>query len=151
MENVIEIQNFLPHRAPMLMVDLIVDMDQEKVATVFTIEDDNIFLDNGLLSEFGLIENAAQTCSAIVARSYFTGEADDEVRNAGVIGFISAIKTVKIHSLPPVGSTIDTTATLISRFDTGLYVTCMMSCKSYYNGQLLLEGDINLFIQETGQ
>lgn len=150
MEKVVKIKKFLPHRAPMLMVDLIVDIGIENVETVFTIDSNNIFLDNGVLSESGLIENAAQTCSAIVAQSYFTGE-DDELVNTGVLGFISAIKSVSVHALPPAGSTIKTTATLISRFNTGKFVTCMINCRTYLDEQLLLEGDINLFIQETRQ
>jgi len=132
----------------MLMVDLIVAMDDENVETVFQIKEDNIFIENGLFSESGLIENAAQTCSAIIAKSYFIDENDVE-RNVDVLGFISSIKTVKIHSLPETGCEIVTKAALLSSFDTGIYTTCMMSCKSFCGDELLLEGEINLFIQET--
>lgn len=147
-EKVVHIHNYLPHRKPMLMVDLIMSMGRESVETVFVIKEDNIFIDNGVLCEAGLIENAAQTCSAIVARSYFVDDQEKDIPNVDVIGFISSIKTLKIHSLPKTGSEITTTAHLISRFDTGVYTTCMMSCTSYCNGELLLEGEINLFIQE---
>ncbi|RZJ53406.1 MAG: ABC transporter permease, partial [Flavobacterium sp.] len=139
MEKVIEIQNYLPHRAPMLMVDLILSMNHETVNTVFTIKEDNIFIENGRLSEFGLIENAAQTCSAIVAKSYFVDDADQDISNVDVIGFISSIKTIKIHALPEQGCDIHATASLLSSFDTGFYTTCMMSCKAYCGEELLLE------------
>lgn len=148
MEKVIDIHNYLPHREPMLMVDLIVHISSENVETVFSLKEDNIFIENGVMCEAGLIENAAQTCSSIVARSYFVDDEDEHKPNVDVIGFISSIKTIKIHSLPKAGCEITTKAHLISRFDTGVYTTCMMSCSSYCNGELLLEGEINLFIQE---
>jgi predicted hotdog family 3-hydroxylacyl-ACP dehydratase len=148
MEKVIDIHDYLPHREPMLMVDFIVNINAENVETVFTIKEDNIFIDNGVFCEAGLIENAAQTCSSIVARSYFVDDDQCDIPDVDVIGFISSVKTIQIHVLPKAGCIITTTAHLISRFDTGMYTTCMMSCKSYCEGELLLEGEINLFIQE---
>jgi predicted hotdog family 3-hydroxylacyl-ACP dehydratase len=144
----IDIHLYLPHHEPMLMVDFIVDITAESVETIFTLKENNIFIDNGVLCEAGLIENAAQTCSSIVARSYFVDDQENDIPNVDVIGFISSIKTVKIHALPKTGCDIVTKAVLVSRFDTGAYTTCMMSCSSYCNGELLLEGEINLFIQE---
>lgn len=146
MDKVINIHNYLPHREPMLMVDVILSLTTENVKTGFEVKEGNIFIENGSFCEAGLIENAAQTCSAIVAQSYFLDEERDKPI-ADVIGFISSIKTIKIHLLPKTGSKIITKAKLISRFDTGVYTTCMMSCKSYCNDELLLEGEINLFIQ----
>jgi predicted hotdog family 3-hydroxylacyl-ACP dehydratase len=143
----IDIHLYLPHQQPMLMVDRITAMDEVSVTTVFEVKQSNIFTDSGVLTEAGLIENAAQTCSSIVARSYFIDDASP-VPNADVIGFISSIKTIKIHTLPKTGCDVITKAVLVSRFDTGTYVTCMMNCSSYCNGELLLEGEINLFIQE---
>ena len=148
MQKVIDIHNYLPHREPMLMVDLITQINRESVATTFLLKEDNIFIENGRMCEAGLIENAAQTCSAIVARKYFVDDDDRDIPNADVIGFISSIKSVKIHALPLVGCEIITKASLISRFDTGDFITCMMSCSTYCNDELLLEGEINLFIQE---
>lgn len=144
----IDIRLYLPHKEPMLMVDRIVNMDDESVETVFAVKEDNIFIDNGSLCEAGLIENAAQTCSAIVARTCFIDEDNNHKPEANVIGFISSIKTIKIHGVPLIGNTLVTRAQLVSQFDTGAFITCMMSCKSYCNGELLLEGEINLFIQE---
>lgn len=148
MEKVIDIHDYLPHREPMLMVDFIVNINAENVETVFTIKENNIFIDNGVFCEAGLIENAAQTCSSIVARSYFVDDDQCDIPDVDVIGFISSVRTIQIHALPKAGCAITTTAHLISRFDTGMYTTCMMSCKSYCEGELLLEGEINLFIQE---
>ncbi len=56
---VIEIQNYLPHRSPMLMVDIITEINQKSVTTNFEVKRDNLFIVDGVLTESGLIENAA--------------------------------------------------------------------------------------------
>ncbi|WP_343705141.1 ABC transporter permease [Flavobacterium sp.] len=145
----VDIQNYLPHRAPMLMVDLILNIDSSSVETVFLVEEDNIFVQNNVFIEAGLIENTAQTCSAIVGKKYFFDDNGLENENVNVIGFISALKNVKIHALPKVGETIITKADLVSKFTGDDYTLCTMSCKSSVEDQILLECEINLFIQKT--
>ena len=145
----VDIQNYLPHRAPMLMVDLILNIDSSSVETVFFVEEDNIFVQNNVFIEAGLIENTAQTCSAIVGKKYFFDDNGLENENVNVIGFISALKNVKIHALPNVGDTIITKADLVSKFTGDDYTLCTMSCKSSVEKQILLECEINLFIQKT--
>jgi predicted hotdog family 3-hydroxylacyl-ACP dehydratase len=149
MNTLIDIKKYLPHRSPMLMVDLILVMDDEKVETIFEIKEDAIFIQNGILTEVGLIENAAQTCSSVVAKDYFVDENNHDKAGVNVVGFISAIKTLKIHKLPNVGETIKTNATLVSKFVSSDYCLCTMDCKTFHNEELLLEGEINLFIQEN--
>ncbi len=144
----IDIKDFLPHRAPMLMVDRLVRLDHEIVETLFEIRPDNIFVSDGFFAEAGLIENAAQTCAAIVAKGYFTDDADEVRNDVSVIGFISALKTLHIHARPAVGSKIGTLATFISKFVTDDYTLCTMRCQTTCDGQALLEGEINLFIQQ---
>lgn len=145
----VDIQNYLPHRAPMLMVDLILNIDSGSVETVFLIEENNIFVQNNIFIEAGLIENTAQTCSAIVGKKYFFDDNGIENENVNVIGFISALKSVKIHALPKVGDTITTKANLVSKFTGDDYTLCTMSCQSVVEDQILLECEINLFIQKT--
>lgn len=147
----IDINNYLPHRAPMLMVDLVLKMNHEIVETIFEIKPDNVFVQNGTFVEAGLIENAAQTCSAIVAKGYYVDENNEDRENVDVIGFISALKTLKIHALPKAGQTITTLATFVSQFVTDDYTLCTMGCKTTCNDEMLLEGEINLFIQETAK
>lgn len=145
----VDIQNYLPHRAPMLMVDLILDIDSNFVETTFLIKEDNIFVDNHIFIEAGLIENTAQTCSAIVGKKYFFEEDGTENENVNVIGFISALKNLKIHLLPKAGDTITTKANLVSKFIGDDYTLCTMSCQSLLKDKILLECEINLFIQKT--
>lgn len=148
-ENTIPIQNYLPHRAPMLLVDVVVELNEQVVKTIFEIKEDTLFVENNFFTEMGLIENAAQTCSAIVGKSYYTDENNQEKENVNLIGFISGIKKLKIYRLPEVGQVIKTIATLGSRFDGDGYSICTMICAIFDNETLLFEAEINLFIQET--
>jgi len=143
----IDIADFLPHRAPLLMVDNVLALDDSIVETSFKITDDCIFIENNTFTEVGLIENAAQTCSAIVGRSYFD---DDDIKGEGtkLIGFISAIKKVVVKAIPKVGKTIVSKANLKSRFDSEGYSICTLECVVYEGKRELLSCEMNLFIQE---
>ncbi len=102
----IAIINLIPQKPPFVMVDKIVCYDERSTTTQFTIKEDNIFIENGLFREPGLIENIAQTLAAQGGISYANqnGEAP--------VGMIGAIKNLLIYSLPPVNSTILTRVTV---------------------------------------
>lgn len=134
----------------MLMVDNLLNIDEENVTTTFLITSNGVFTAKNKLSENGLIENAAQTCSSIVGRGYFDEE-DTEGETTKLIGFISAIKSVNIVSLPSVGDEIITSARLVSRFDADAYSICTMECKIECNNMILADCVMNLFIQELAR
>src|SRR5690606_6758389 len=141
----LDISNFLPHKAPFLMVDYILSLDDNHVSTSFEIKTDGIFVSDNVFNEVGLIENAAQTCSAIVGKSFFE---DDDIEGNGtkLIGFISAIKEVIIHARPSIGKTIISKATLTSRFDTDHFSICTIQCTIFASKKELLTCEMNLFI-----
>ena len=139
-DHIINIHNFLPHREPMLMADYILELTKEKVVTSFEIKEDNIFVHNGEFAEAGLIENLAQTCSSIFGQSFFENpEADTKV-----IGFITNIKKIEVFALPKVGNKIISKASLISQYEN----ICNIFCETFLNDEILIRGEINLFIQE---
>lgn len=144
----INIRQFLPHREPMLMVDKLMHINEQEVSTVFEIKKDGVFVQNGFLNEFGLIENAAQTCAGIVAKSFFFDDENQAKENVKVIGFISGIKTLDVYGFPPVGSTITCKSKLESQFNSTEYIICTMKCSTFQGDKLLFEAVINLFIQE---
>lgn len=147
-ETLIDIQKFLPHRKPMLMVDYITELTASNVKTVFKIESDNLLVESNFFSESGLIENAAQTCSSIVGQTFFLDEKGNVKEDVAVIGFISGIKKATVYQLPKVNDTLRTEAILNSRFDTEAYSICTMICHSYIENDLIFEAEINLIIQE---
>lgn len=144
----VDIQNYLPHREPMLMVDIISEISNVTVSTTFRIEEDNIFVKNGTLQEVALIENAAQTCAAIVGQSFFFDENDNERENVRVLGFISSIKKVSIKRLPKVGEEILTKGTLVSKIEGDDTVICVMQVNTLLDNVEIMCAELNLFLQK---
>jgi predicted hotdog family 3-hydroxylacyl-ACP dehydratase len=143
----LDIKKFLPHRDPFLMVDQVLTIDDEHVSTSFTIKPECIFNENGVFNEAGMVENAAQTCSSIVGKSYFN-EDDTEGENTKLIGFISAIKKINVHGCAKVGATITTKAYIKSRLNTDQFTMCSIDCYISEDHKELLSCEINLVIQE---
>jgi predicted hotdog family 3-hydroxylacyl-ACP dehydratase len=130
------------------MVDIISEISNEAVSTTFLIEEDNIFVSKGELQEVALIENAAQTCAAIVGQSFFFDENDNERENVRVLGFISSIKRVSIKRLPKVGEEIVTKGILVSKVDSGETVICVMQVNTLLGDIEIMNAELNLFLQK---
>ena len=62
-----EIENYIPQREPFIMIDNLAAATPEKFETNFLVLPGNIFVENGVLREFALIENIAQSSSAGLA------------------------------------------------------------------------------------
>lgn len=58
------IKQLIPQRPPFMMVDRVLSCDEIDALTEFVVREDNILLDDGLLSAAGIIENMAQSCAA---------------------------------------------------------------------------------------
>lgn len=145
----IEIENFLPHRAPMLMECKTPYLDGESVETHFEVTPDNLFTNaNGEFTEGGLIELSAQTCSAITGQDFFE---DDDLKGLGnkVVGYISGIKKVAIHVLPKIGDRLITKASLVNRFDTQEMSMCTISSTTFRNDDLVVDCTFNFLIHEV--
>lgn len=102
MEQEYDILTLLPQRPPMVMVDRLLHCDPVVTQTELTVREDNIMVDDGLMSACGLIENIAQTCAARMG--YINLSNGKEVR----VGVIGALRDMEIHSLPKVGDKIET-------------------------------------------
>ncbi len=136
----VNIQDYLPHRNPMLMVDTVLNINKDKAETKFLIKKENIFVYENEFSEAGLIENIAQTCSAIVGQKFF----EDENSEVKLIGFITNIKKINVYHLPKVGEEIITKAKLVSQYEN----ICNIVCQTFLGENLLIDAEINLFIKE---
>mgnify|MGYP001812961162 CR=1 FL=1 len=147
----IEIENFLPHRAPMLMKCHTPYLDGESVETHFEVTADNIFTNlKGEFTEGGLIELAAQTCSTITGQDFFE---DDDLKGVGnkVVGYISTIKKAELFLLPELGDILITKATLISRYDTEEMSMCTIAATTFRNDDLVVACAFNFLIHEVPQ
>jgi 3-hydroxyacyl-[acyl-carrier-protein] dehydratase len=129
-----QIEAYIPQRAPFIMVDNLLVATPEKFETDFKILPDNIFLENGILREFALIENIAQSSAAGLAMLNRIGSKDD------VEGFIGGITKVKIFKLPEVNETLQTI--IIPKAELGNMF--LVEASTYANGKKLLECEVKL-------
>lgn len=127
----------------MQMVDTITDISNTHVVTEFEVKSTCIFVEEGKFAEVGLIENIAQTCSAIVGQFLFGIEDTSNY----VIGYISAIKKLELFALPKVQEVVRTEAELLSRFDTDEYYICSMRCNAFVGDILMATAEMNLVIK----
>ena len=100
---------YIPQRPPMVMVDKLIDCLTDEIQTGLTISSDNIFVENGVFTPPGLIENIAQTVAAGAGRR---AAAENKPTP---MGFLAGIKKLKIHKLPTVGSDIITHVRVINQ------------------------------------
>lgn len=96
------ILDLIPQRAPIVMVDKFVGIDDGVSHTEFNVLEDNIMVENGVLSECGLIEHIAQSAAARVGYIFKSENRDVP------IGYIGSVNKFTIDTLPPVGSLIKT-------------------------------------------
>lgn len=102
-----DIRELIPQREPILMVDRLVEADGDRVVTCFTVKDGLVFLEeDGVLSEVGLIENIAQSASALAGyRAKLNG------LERPPVGYIGEIKNFRLYENPRVGDELLTTVT----------------------------------------
>jgi len=104
-----ELMALLPQKPPMVMVHQLESCTADTTVSRFQVRPDSVFFDNGALSEAGLVENIAQTAAAGVGYSFRGQEGTPPV------GFIAAIKGLKIHQLPEAGVEITTEVKVVNQ------------------------------------
>lgn len=132
-----DILPFIPQRPPFVMVDEIVATAEQTCITKFTVEADNVFVKNAVLTEPALIENIAQTAAA------HTGYLCKQKNEPVPVGFIGAVQQLVVFALPAVGDTIETTMTIKNQV---LNVT-LISGNIICNQKPVAKCEMKIFIQ----
>ncbi len=127
----------IPQGPPMIMVDKLYYIDQNRTITGFTINKHNIFCQDGVFREPGLIENIAQT--AAVRSGYFCRyEKNEKVQK----GFIGAVKNLIIYFLPEINSEIYTEIKIEHNIFDVTIISGVIKCK----GRKVAECEMKIFL-----
>ncbi len=132
---------YIPQRPPVVMIDELWVNEQEKTVTGLTVREDNPFFENGMLREPALVENIAQTAAARVGHYYAEkteGEQDPP------LGFIAAVKGLKVHDLPVAGDGLRTTVTVQHEVMNVTIIRGEVMCGE----KLLAECEMKIFLRE---
>ncbi len=105
-----DIAHLIPQKEPFVMVDTLVGFTSDKIYSSFQVSQDNLFVENSVFLESGLVENMAQTVALHTGYDFFTkGEQPP-------LGYIGSIKKITINRLPALHETIYTEATILHEF-----------------------------------
>jgi 3-hydroxyacyl-[acyl-carrier-protein] dehydratase len=103
------IQQYIPQRGPMVMIDDLVEVSDSHATTRLEIRKENIFVERGCLAEPGMVENIAQTAAVQAGYQY-------KMENIPVpIGYIAAVKNLQIYRNPELGSSITTSVRITNQ------------------------------------
>lgn len=138
----IDIHDLLPQCEPFVMVGKLAHFEMDCTRTETTIQADNLFAANGVLTPSGIIENIAQTCAARI------GYINKYILRRGIqIGFIGAIRNLHIHAAPTVGTTISTTIRTIEE----VFGMTMVSAEMRSGEVLLAEAEMKIALSDKEQ
>ncbi len=133
-----QILEMIPQRPPIVMVDKLISAEDGKTTTGLTVSPDNIFVQDGLFREPGIIEHIAQS-AALGAGYHSRNQGEQEVP----IGFIGAIKNLVIHFLPEVYSDLTTEITVEYQV---MDATLIRGCV-FFQGRLVAECEMKIFLK----
>lgn len=130
-----DIIKYIPQRDPIVMVHELVEADDDHAVTNLMIESDNVFVSNEYFKEPGLVENIAQTAAMHVGYQC-------ALKNIPIpIGYIAAVKDLKIFSLPRQNTRIATSVKITNKV---LDVT-VVEGKVEQDGNLLCSCEMRIF------
>jgi 3-hydroxyacyl-[acyl-carrier-protein] dehydratase len=138
-----DVSALIPQKPPMEMVDKLWNNDASTTISGFSINPDNIFCENGIFTEAGIIENIAQTAALRTGYMASLGSAALE-KKSPPIGYIGAIKKLLIHKLPKAGDELLTEVTVQQI----IFDVTLISGRSTVNGEPVAECEMKIFLKK---
>lgn len=131
------IVDLIPQRDPIVMVDGFAGIDEEGVShSRLTVSEENIFVDEGQMSECGLIEHIAQSAAARVG--YLFREQDKEVP----LGFIGSVNKLEVKQWPQVGDRIETSIRIVQE----VFQVTLIEAECCVAGELIATCRMKIFL-----
>ncbi|MBP3245784.1 MAG: pseudouridylate synthase [Bacteroidaceae bacterium] len=136
----IDIHELLPQQEPFVMISSLVRFDMQTTVTETIVSADNMFVEDGVFTAPGIVENIAQTCAARI------GYVNKYILKKGIqLGFIGAIRDLKVKQLPKVGDTI---TTIISVIDSVFGMT-LVDAVVLNNGAEVASAQMKIAVKES--
>ncbi|MDD3280065.1 MAG: hypothetical protein PHC83_00640 [Bacteroidales bacterium] len=138
-----DIMQYLPQRPPMVMVDFYYGEIDEEAYTSFFIKEDNVFVEDGIFTEMGILDFLAQ--SGIVQMGHKI-QIPEELK-ASSMGVITQFKSFHVHATASVGDTIYGKVKKIfsNAYSASLYVT------AFFEDSILIEGTLTAMLIDNNR
>lgn len=131
------IQEVLPQRAPILMVDEVWAEDADHAHTQLSVRADNYFLNGETLLEAGIIELIAQSAAAMVGARSIGEEAH--------LGYIGELKNIRIMRLPRLQETLCTKVAVVAEANGISLIEASVSVGE----EVIAAGMMKVFVEEN--
>lgn len=102
--------NLIPQKFPFVMVDKVLAFGENFITSGFTVEEANIFTENSIFQESGLIEHMAQSVALYTGYQFFLK------KEPAPTGYIGSIKSIEIFELPKVNDNLITKVNILHEF-----------------------------------
>lgn len=132
------IEILIPQRSPFVMIDKLLEVAETSTTSGFTILDNNIFVQDGIFKEPGLVENIAQTAAA---RAGYVSKTENK---PVLVGYIGAVNNLQIFLLPKTGDELITEITIENQ----IFDVTLISGKITFNKQLIAQCNMKIFISK---
>jgi len=138
----INIEELLPQRKPFIAIDRMTHFDNVQTVTELKVVENSIFVENGFLTEAGIMENIAQTCAARM------GYINKHLQSGKVkVGFIGSIKDLVIEELPKVGDELKTTIEVVNE----IFAITLVNAKVEIADKLIASCEMKIAITDIGK
>ncbi|KFE99264.1 FabZ [Chryseobacterium formosense] len=102
------VKSLIPQKFPFVMVSGISEYSEERLVSGFEIEEDNIFVHEGVFQASGLIEHQAQSVALHTGYKFYL------LGKKAPTGYIGAIKTFEAEILPKTGDQLISEVNIIN-------------------------------------
>lgn len=102
------VESLIPQRFPFVMVSSIEGYTEDQLISGLRIEQENIFVQNGVFQASGLIEHQAQSVALHTGYRYYL------LGKEAPTGYIGAIKSFEAHALPKAGNMLRTEVKILN-------------------------------------
>lgn len=132
------ILELIPQREPMVMVDKFFGIDGRDSFSGLTVTEENLFCNDGVLSEEGMIEHFAQSAAARIGFLFV------QHKETVPVGFIGAVSKFAVYSHPSIGSELRTVVSIIQEVGN----ITLARVQSWVEDQLIAEGDLKIYLNK---
>lgn len=136
MNSEFSILSLIPQRPPFVMIDRILVSNETKTISSFMVRENNIFVENAMLKEPGLVENIAQTAAA---RAGYNASMENKPVQ---LGYIASIKNLQVKNFPKINDEIITEISIENQ----IFNVSLISGKITCNEQVLAHCQMKIFI-----
>ncbi len=137
----IDVLELLPQRKPFVFVDHIVNFHIPDLSCIthFLVKEDHLLVNDGYLSESGIIENIAQTCAVHI------GFYNKYILNKKIqVGFIGAVKNLRIFDKVQIGDLLVTKIAIKTEFGSMKIADATVEVC----GKKVAEGELKIALQD---